>query len=110
MTGRLDSFLEGFGIVDAVPADLNTEQDPHDWKGLFSGLTRAHDGLQLQNYNYNFKSPTIPQADTWKKGFEVLLPPNSTLMMTASTRSKREVVPLQNSTLVMFESKTSTGG
>ena len=45
MTGRLDGFLDGFGIVDAVPADLNTEQDPCDWKEPFPGLTRAHDGL-----------------------------------------------------------------
>ena len=66
ITGKLDSFLDGFldgfGIVDAVPADLNTEQDPHDCKGPFPGLTRAHNGLQLQNNNYNFKSPGICQA------------------------------------------------
>ena len=85
VTGRLDSFLDGFGMVKrTVPANSNTEN------------------------NYNFKSSTILQTDTWKKGLEVVLPPNSTLVMTASTRSKREV-PLQESTLVMFESKTSTG-
>ena len=65
MTGKLDSFLDGFldgfGIVDAVPADLNTEQHPRDCKGPFPGLTRAHNGLQLQNNNYNFKSPGICQ-------------------------------------------------
>ena len=44
-----------------------------------------------------------------KKGLEAVLQPNSTLVMTASARSEKEVVPLQNSTLVMFESKTSTG-
>ena len=44
----------------------------------------------------NFKSPTSLQMDTWKKGLEVVLQPNSTLVMTTST-------------LVMFESKTSTG-
>ena len=109
ITGRQDSFLDSFGIVDAVPADLNTEQVPCDWKGPFPGLTRAHDGLQLQNNNYNFKSPTICQADTWKKGLEVVLQPNSTLVMRALTRSQKEGVPLQNSTLVMLTSKTSTG-
>ena len=126
MTGRPDGFLDGFldntevkdkdhsqldcfGIVDKeVPADLNTKQDPHDWKGPFPGLTRVHNGCQLQNDNYNFKSPTIHQADTWKKGLEVVLQPNSTLVMKALTRSQKEVVPLQNSTLVMLTLKTST--
>ena len=102
MTGRLDSFLDNFGIVDAVPADLNTGQVPHDWKGPFPGLTRA-------NNNYNFKSPTICQTNAWKKGLGVVLQPNSTLMIRASTRGQKEVAPLQNSTLVMLTSKTSTG-
>ena len=102
LTERLDSFLDGFGIVDAFPANLNTEQVPCDWKGPFPGLIRDHD-------NYNFKSPIIYQTDIWKKGLEVVLQPNSTLVMRASTRSQKEVVPLQDSTLVMFESKTSTG-
>ena len=88
--------------MDAVPADLNTEQDPRDWNRPFPRLTRTHD-------IYNFKSPTIHQAQTWKKGLEVVLQPNYTLVMKALTRSQKEVVPLQNSTLVMFELKTSTG-
>ena len=117
MTGRPDSFLDsfsnGFGIVDEVPADLNTKDkvEDHlqdhlqDTNGPFPGLTMAYNGNQPDN----FKSPTSLQTDTWKKGLEVVLQPNSTMVMTASTRSEKEVVPLQNSTLVMFESKTSTG-
>ena len=56
--------------------------------------------------NPNFKSPT----ETYKKGLEVVLHPNSTQMDRASTRKEWKVVPLQNSTLVMFEPKTSTEG
>ena len=67
VTERLDSFLDGLGIVDAVPANLNTGQVPHDWKGPFPGLTRKHD-------NYNFKSPTIHQAETWKNMVENVFP------------------------------------
>ena len=57
----------------------------------------------------NLKSSKILQAETWKKGLEVVIQPNSTLVMRALTRSQKEVVPLQNSTLVIFGSKTSTG-
>ena len=64
----------------------------------------------LSNVPLQISSPTILQADTWKKGLEVVLQPNSTLVMRASTRSQKEVVPLQNSTLVMLTLKTSTGG
>ena len=55
------------------------------------------------------KSSTILQADTWKKGLESVLQPNSTLVMRASTRSEKEVVPLQISTLVTLTLETSTG-
>ena len=93
MIGRPGSFLDGFPddnevkdlkdsamIVDAVPADLNTEDKVEDQiqyhlqdtNGPFPGLTMAYDG----NQSNNFKS---------KKGFE----------------------PLCNSTLVLL--KTSTG-
>ena len=96
--------------MDEVPADLNTAdkvedhlqdhlQDPN---GPFPGLTRAYD-------NYNFESPTSLQMDTWKKGLEVVLQPNSTLVANTLTRSEKQVVPLQNSTLVMSELKTFTG-
>ena len=110
--GFLDSFSNGLGIVDEVPTDLNTEDkvEDHlqdhlqDTNGPFPGLTKAYDG----NQSY-FKSPTSLQTDTWKKGLEVVLQPNSTLVANALTRSEKQVVPLWNSTLVMFESKTSTG-
>ena len=59
--------------------------------------------------NSHFKSPKILQTDMWKKGLGVVLLPNSTLVMRALTRREKEVVPLQNSTLVMFILKTSTG-
>ena len=116
-TGRPDGFLDGFSngfkIVDEVPADLNTEDKVkdhlqghlQDTNGPFPGLTMAYDGNQPNN----FKSPTSLHIDTWKKGLEAVLQPNSTLVMIASTRSEKEVEPLQNSTLVMFKSKTSTG-
>ena len=94
--------LDGFGIMDAVPAYLNTGQVPCDWKGPFPGLTRDHN-------NCNFKSPTIHQAETWKKGLEMVLQLNATLVMRTLTRSQKEVVPLQDSTLVMFESKIYIG-
>ena len=76
--------------MDEVPADLNTEdkvkdhlQDHlQDTNGPFPGLTMAYNENQP-----NFKSPTSLQTDTSKEGLEAL----------------------QHSTLVMFESKTSTG-
>ena len=112
LLSRESCYTLGFKIVDEVPADLNTEdkfkdhlQDHlQDTNGPFPGLAMAYNGNQP-----NFKSPTSLQMDTWKKGLEAVLQPNSTLVITASTRSEKEVVLLQNSTLVMFESKTSTG-
>ena len=91
--------------MDEVPADLNTEDkvEDHlqdhlqDTNGPFPGLSMAYDG----NHD-NFKSPTSLQMNTWKKGLEVGLQPNSTLVMKALTRSQEEVVPLQNSTLVII--------
>ena len=101
--------------MDEVPADLNMEEKVNghlqdhlqdtDTNRPFPGLTMAYN----ENQPNNFKSPTSLQKDTWKKGLEAVLQPNSILVMSASTRSQKEVVPLQNSTLVMFESKTSTG-
>ena len=98
--------------MDEVPADLNTKDkvEDHlqdhlqDTNGPFPGLTMAYDGNQPY-----FKSPTSLQTDTWKKGLEVVLKPNSTLVVNALTRSEKQVVPLWDSTLVMFELKTSTG-
>ena len=93
-TGRPDSFLDGFSngfrIVDEVPADLNTKNKVKDHlqdhsqntNGPFPRLTIVYDSNQP-----NFKSPTSLQTGTSKEGLEAL----------------------QHSTLVMFESKTSTG-
>ena len=83
MIGRPGSFLDGFPddnevkdlqdgsmLVDAVPADLNTED-----KVEGHGLTMAYDG----NQSDNFKS---------KKGFEALC--NSTLVvLKTSARSEK---------------------
>ena len=57
-TGRPDGFSNGFGIVDEVPADLNTEdkvedqlQDHlQDTNGPFPGLTMAYGGNQSDNF------------------------------------------------------------
>ena len=89
MTRRLDGFLDSFEIVNAVPVDFNTGKDPCDLQPDSNGSMESdtESTESTESIAPDFKSPTILQADTWKKGLEVVLQPNSTLVMRALTRS-----------------------